>query len=272
MNLQAVLFDLDDTLVVDEAATRKAFEAAAREALQFGAEEKRFLHDSVALARSLWQAGPFHDYCERIGINDAECIWGSFGQQTPELRGLATWAQDYRINVFDRALRQQMIENQEAAQRLCDVFISTRRREGRLLPDALATLAALRSKLALGLVTNGAPDIQMEKVRQAGLENLFQAICVSGYFPAGKPHPEIFHEALRRLGARPDAAAMVGNSLARDIAGARNAGLAVAVLLRVPGAEEPADCLPDITINSLGELPQALSEWSAASAHRIGSD
>jgi FMN phosphatase YigB (HAD superfamily) len=48
---------------------------------------------------------------------------------------------------------------------------------------------------------------------------------------------------------------MVGNSLERDIAGARNAELAAAIWLRVPGSEEHADTLPHHTITGLHEVP-----------------
>ena len=42
----------------------------------------------------------------------------------------------------------------------------------------------------------------------------------------GKPHRPIFEIALERLGCRPPEAAMVGDSLATDVAGGRAAGMA----------------------------------------------
>jgi FMN phosphatase YigB (HAD superfamily) len=51
---------------------------------------------------------------------------------------------------------------------------------------------------------------------------------------------------------------MVGNSLERDIAGARNAGI-LSIWIKVPGSEEPADVEPDFTIAGLAEIPAILA-------------
>ena len=64
MPLRAVLFDLDDTVIVDEAVSREAFEAVARYARdKHGAEEARFARDAAEQARVLWAAGPCHAFC-----------------------------------------------------------------------------------------------------------------------------------------------------------------------------------------------------------------
>jgi FMN phosphatase YigB (HAD superfamily) len=55
---------------------------------------------------------------------------------------------------------------------------------------------------------------------------------------------------------------MVGNSLERDIAGARNAGM-ISVWLKVPGSEEHAAVEPDFTISGLAELPALLKDAGA---------
>lgn len=260
MPLRAVIFDLDDTLIIDEAATRSAFAAAARRATHFGAAEKEFQADAVRFAAELWRAGGFADFCERIGINDAECLWGNFGEGSP-WRELQIWADAFRLEVFDRSLRRQMIENAEAAQELARIFAQIRVREMRLMPDALEVLARLGKNFSLGLLTNGAPLLQQRKIDVAGLRGFFTTIMVSGEQGVGKPDPEIFRRVLRAMEVAPDEALMVGNSMTRDVAGAQAAGLR-AVWFEVPGAEEPADVVPDHTIRSLSELPSLLEEWS----------
>ena len=50
---------------------------------------------------------------------------------------------------------------------------------------------------------------------------------------------------------------MVGNSLERDIAGARNAGI-TSIWLKVAGSEEHAAVEPEFTITGLMELPALL--------------
>src|SRR5437867_5796551 len=62
-----------------------------------------------------------------------------------------------------------------------------------------------------------------------GCGALAEAIAVAGGarpVVIGKPHRPIFEIALERLGCRPPEAAMVGDSLATDVAGGRAAGMA----------------------------------------------
>jgi putative hydrolase of the HAD superfamily len=126
------------------------------------------------------------------------------------------------------------------------------------MPDAIETLARLKPSFKIGLLTNGTPDLQRGKLADSGLAPFFDAVAVSGECGIGKPKPGIFSLLLRELGTEPEAAVMVGNSLARDIAGARAAGIGCTVWLRVPGSEEFADVTPDHTIDALHELPPLL--------------
>ena len=119
-------------------------------------------------------------------------------------------------------------------------------------------MVTLASDYTLALLTNGAPDLQREKIAASGLEPFFKAIAVSGEHGIGKPKPEIFHRLHRELEVSPEEVVMVGNSLERDIAGARNAGIR-SIWVRVPGSEEHADVTPDHTIISLAEIPEILN-------------
>lgn len=65
----------------------------------------------------------------------------------------------------------------------------------RLFDDAPAVLAALRqAHIPLGLVTNGAPDAQRDKLRVLGIENMFAVIVVSGEVGVAKPDPRPTHQ------------------------------------------------------------------------------
>jgi putative hydrolase of the HAD superfamily len=263
MTIKAVVFDLDDTLIVDEAVSKEAFAELAAEAVAFGADAKKFQHAAMTLSRKLWSEGPCHEFCRRIGISAFECLWGAFEGESRELTALRNWATDYRRSVFERALREQMIESSEAARQLTSSFESMRRKLQRLMPDAVETLANLSQSYQLALLTNGAPDLQREKLRHSGLGDFFQYVAVSGEHDIGKPDPGIFSIVLSRLGVKAEETVMVGNSLERDIQGAKNAGV-LAVWLKVIGAEEPADIEPDYTIEGLTELPGLLKKLAAS--------
>ncbi|HLG77052.1 MAG TPA: HAD family hydrolase [Ktedonobacteraceae bacterium] len=96
-----------------------------------------------------------------------------------------------------------------------------------LFPDALTTLAALRERgFLLGIVTNrhygGQPF--MDGVRQLGLLDYFEPrhMAISADLGIRKPNAAIFQYALDALNVAPAEAAMVGDSLRADIAGAQN--------------------------------------------------
>jgi len=152
-------------------------------------------------------------------------------------------------------LAAQEQPDEDLAEKLSAHFSTERRRLQRLMPDAVETLVRLKATHKVALLTNGAPDLQREKIAASGLGPHFDAIAVSGERGVGKPKPEIFQMLLADLGVTADRAVMVGNSLERDIAGALNANLAAAIWIQVPGSEERADVAPHHTIRGLHEIP-----------------
>jgi len=255
MPTRAIIFDLDDTLIVDEAISREAMQATAALAFrQHGADSVTFRADAARLGAAIWREGPLRERCAALGITMEECLWGHFKTDAP----LRDWALAARVRLFDAVLRAQEIEDGSAAAELSAEFSSARRKLQRLMPDAAETLARLKPVFKLGLLTNGDSSLQREKIAACGLAPFFDFTVVSGEFGIGKPRPEIFHAILDGLEVDAAHAAMVGNSLERDILGARNAGLATGIWLQVPGSEEFADVTPDHTITGLHGLPKLL--------------
>jgi HAD superfamily hydrolase (TIGR01549 family) len=120
-----------------------------------------------------------------------------------------------------------------------------------LYEDVLPVLEELRSySLKLGLVSNGIRDLS-EFVAHHRLD--VDAIVDSRSHGWVKPHPTIFRTALERLEVRAAEAAMVGDSLAEDVEGARAFGLRAILVDR-------EDRHPDVDgrITSLYALPAAL--------------
>lgn len=261
MAIQAILFDLDDTLIVDEAVSKEALQSTAELASRLtGSQSAAFLLDAKKIGSSLWKQGPCYDYVRSIGISFHECLWGKFVGDKAELQALREWAHTYRVAVFSAVLREQSIADDEVAEKLAAHFSSERRRLQRLMPDAVETLVRLKADYKIALLTNGAPDLQREKIAASGLGGYFDAVAVSGEHGIGKPRAEIFHILLDQLGVSVDQAVMVGNSLERDIAGALNAKLASAIWIQVPGSEETANVQPHHTIRGLYEIPDLLAK------------
>ena len=85
----------------------------------------------------------------------------------------------------------------------------------------------------LALLTNGVPSIQAAKVRALGLETLVDhVVYASEHAEGGKPAPEPFLEALRRLQVAPEEAVMVGDDPVNDVHGARAVGIRTILLSR----------------------------------------
>ena len=91
--------------------------------------------------------------------------------------------------------------------------------------DHVGVVARLRDRgVRVGLVSNGGSATQRAKLRRLGLA--FDAVVISGEVGLRKPDPRIFRLALRRLGATPGGAVMVGDDARLDLAPARELGLA----------------------------------------------
>jgi HAD superfamily hydrolase (TIGR01549 family) len=120
-----------------------------------------------------------------------------------------------------------------------------------LYDDARSALDAVRAAgLRIGLVSNSSRDVG-EFARHHSLE--IDAGISSFHHGRTKPHASIFRAVLDLLGVEPADAAMVGDTIADDIEGARAIGMR-AILLDREGISpefEPR-------IESLDELPDAL--------------
>ncbi len=256
---RAILFDLDDTLVVEEPAAVAAFSAtAAWAAARTEVEPVRLARDARARARELWYAAPTHPFCKSIGISSWEGLWCRYEGDGDDLRALRAWAPEYRREAWRRALAEQGIDDADLAVACGERFGVERRMRHETFDDAAPTLDVLRDGRAFVLVTNGASCLQREKLAASGLADRFDAVVVSGDLGTAKPDPAVFAHALRAVGCDPREAVMVGDNLEKDVDGALAAGLS-AVWLNRDGKERPGG-RPDLReIAGLDELTAALA-------------
>jgi putative hydrolase of the HAD superfamily len=119
--------------------------------------------------------------------------------------------------------------------------------------DVVPTLELLsRRGLRMAVVSNW--DSHLPKLLAAlHLDRFFPVVTVSAIEEVGKPDPEIFHRACRRLGVSPSESLHVGDSVSEDLEGARSAGLDALLLDRRDAYPEIAD-----RILSLAQIPERL--------------
>ena len=104
-----------------------------------------------------------------------------------------------------------------------------------LFPGAVAALTRLDAALRLGLASSSNRPVIDTVLRVAGLEDLFEVTVSSEEVARGKPAPDVYIEAARRLRLDPASCTAVEDS-ANGIRSARAAGLRV---LAIPNPRYP---------------------------------
>jgi putative hydrolase of the HAD superfamily len=100
-----------------------------------------------------------------------------------------------------------------------------------LRPEAPAMLRELKGMgFSLGIISNTSSHTQViGSLLQYGIHHYFNCIYLSVTSGFRKPKPEIFLAAARDLGVLPDECVYVGDTVSRDVRGARLAGYAASV-------------------------------------------
>ncbi len=90
MVIQAILFDLDETLVVETASVAAAFLVTSELAhLRYGIEPQSLVQAVRRHAGELWRAAPTITYCRAIGISSWEGLAANLDGPDPQLAALA---------------------------------------------------------------------------------------------------------------------------------------------------------------------------------------
>jgi putative hydrolase of the HAD superfamily len=226
MSINAIIFDLDETLITDSDATRKALQQTASYAeKQCDIDPERLYRAAYTRAKQLWRTAPTFPYCNSLGISASEGMWGHFENSGSQWQELHDWVPGYQIAVWEHALMAQGHTNRELAEQLATIFREERLASQELFPETETVLDGLRSMYKLGILTNGAPDLQRQKIERSGLAHYFDTIVVSGEVGVGKPQPAVFNVVLEQLAVPAHTTLMVGDSLERDMLGASRVGL-----------------------------------------------
>jgi len=255
MPFRAVLLDLDNTLLLEDHATLSAVRRTSERA---GADPPTVAAAAARAAEELFGSSSVFSYADEMGIWWGEALWGDFEGDGPGLAALRAFVPGFRQAVWTNALAAAGVVDEALARDLATTYVRVRRSDWGVDPAALRTLDALAAHYRLALVTNGAPKVQREKVEAAGMRSHFAAVLISAEIGIGKPDRRIFDAALEAIGTSARDAVMVGDSVERDIVGARGAGLRTIWLDRsgdMLGRAAPAD----VRITELGDLPAALA-------------
>jgi putative hydrolase of the HAD superfamily len=229
--VQAVLLDIDDTLV----DTRSAFRVAVQHVI------------------NTWipQLDPSrHEDAVRHWARDPGGHFRAF------TRGELTFAEQRRARARDlhRVFEGPELDSDSFAAWQSG-YEGAFRGAWRALPDGLELLAWLRERsIPFGALTNMSADYQRDKLVAVGLASVPLLVSTDD-LGRGKPDPEVFQLACRRLDVAPGHVAYIGDELDIDARGARDAGLIGVWLDRHATGDQPTDVL---VVRSLTEIPVVL--------------
>ncbi len=137
------------------------------------------------------------------------------------------------------------------------------------MPHVRETLRTLhRMGIRMGLVSNIiSTTLAPYALREYGIESLMECVVMSSAVGIRKPDPRIFHIALEQMGIAPEEAGYVGDTISRDVLGARNAGMGLVVRIENPSIAHrdaafrgPDAPQADFVIRELKELPRIIQE------------
>ena len=129
-----------------------------------------------------------------------------------------------------------------------------------LMPYAVETVRSLAETWPLGLASSSNRPLIDLVLERTGLAPCFRATVSSEEVGRGKPAPDVYLEAARRLGVEPSAAAAVEDAT-NGIRSAHAAEMAVVVVPDRPFPPAPEALeLADVVLESLAELPEWLNE------------
>nr|WP_202527706.1 HAD family hydrolase [Streptomyces sp. SID5770] len=166
-------------------------------------------------------------------INRRDCLRG-WARDFAATRGLPVSAARAVVDALDARARPDdfadlrlTLELQDSVESLWAEYVSGMAQRARCRDGVHNGLRTMKADgWAIGIATNGAPDIQRAKLAGAGLAELVDGVCASGEVGRRKPGRAVFEEAARRCGASlANGGWMVGDKPGTDMEGGRVAGL-----------------------------------------------
>jgi HAD superfamily hydrolase (TIGR01509 family) len=202
---------------------------------------------------------------------DSETVWGAVREQVTREEG-GRWhdnAQQEMMGMssqeWSRYMRDSLgvpMEPEAISALVVERLRERYHQEVPLLPHAVETVRTLAETWPLGLASSSNRPLIDLVLELTGLAPCFRVTVSSEEVGRGKPAPDVYLEAARRLHSDPSTCAAVEDAT-NGIRSAHAAGMTVVV---VPHPDFPpaadAQELADLVVDSLAELPAVLGRLS----------
>ncbi len=194
-----IFFDLDHTLWDFETNSALAFEKLLQKH-RIPVEIKDFLEVYEPINHQYWQ-----DYSK--GLKNKEEV--KYNRLTDTFHQL-----DIKISF-------------ELIKILANEYLDFLKQENTLMEGTVELLDYLKDKYRLHILTNGFKEVQTDKMKNSGIAGYFDKMITSEEAGKLKPHPAVFHHALKTARTFAHKSYMIGDNFQSDILGAKNVGMYV---------------------------------------------
>ena len=203
----AVLFDLDDTLIDFQYSRRHGLRAVQKllpGLAPVPLEELELVHD------------------EELHANFLRTLGGSLSDDEARIERIAGVCRRYGLEPDERTVAEAAV-----------AYAREQQSNVRLVPGVSELLHALRGRVKIGVITNGPSAQQRDKLERFDIDpSDLDALAISEEVGTTKPDPVIFRHALTDLRLLPEQVTMVGDSWENDVLPALGNGMAAVWLNR----------------------------------------
>lgn len=228
MNITAISFDVDQTLIDTDRVIMRSMESVRDELIRRVPGER-----TLSLT--------------------VEEIWSIRDREEKDFVGNVRDFDEIRRRSFHRMLDHVGYTGPDLSVRLNEVYLEHRYNDIEPYEDVVPMLDALAPRFKLGLLSNGNNYPEF-----FGLADRFDFAVYAQDIGIEKPDPRTFQIAVERAGCSLDQLLHVGDSLETDVEGAQAVGVRAAWLNR-NGAFNDTGIEPDYQIATLTDLPSLLS-------------
>ena len=207
--IQAVIYDLDDTLYDFYSISPIALEALSYEA------QRRFGIEAAEFARV------FNESFDGVLENMPQDLLAL--RETDEVGIAAMHSRTLRLNYTLERLHLPVLPH---VVELYDVYWETILDHMQVEPHLIETLEGLKKRgIRIGIGTNMTARMQYRKAMRLGLAPYIDFMMTSDESIFDKPDSRFFTRTVEKAGCRPEECLFVGDNYLYDVLGARSAGL-----------------------------------------------
>ena len=228
-NIKAIIFDADDTLINHKECEKQALQYL------FNKIGKKYKNQYQNIFRPLdWKL--WDDVANKKSIIPVEKI--------PE----------YRFEIFFQQINLEYNNYEKANELFKEGFAKT----SALTQNAYEIVKYLYYKgYKIYIITNGIVELQKPRIMNSAIVSYISDIIISEQVGVAKPNCKIFNILLEKENLTSDEVIMIGDSLEKDIKGAKNANIK-SVWYNPYNNDNNYDVVPDYQIKDLLDIKKLL--------------